>query len=116
MRIVFPPFYNIGKLQPVQQLKDKELFDQFVLNPIDTQSRYALKAILVEGVITGIDNDMILMGSGMEIVRIKLFKNWRYDIPEYKYGDYLLIKGICRGIDLTEVLVTNAIIITVRNQ
>ena len=116
VRLVFPPFYNIGKLQSVKQFTDEKLFDEFVSDQIDAQSRYGMKPILVEGKITGVDRGMIIMGEGMELVRIKLMKNWRYQIPKYKYGDQIVIKGICRGIDLTEVLVSNAIIITVRQQ
>ncbi len=113
-RLIFPPYHNIGKLAAVNQFTDEQLFQAFVADPIDAQSRYALQAIMVEGTITGIDRGMILMGEGMEIVRIKLMKDWRYQIPTYQYGDKILVKGICRGVDLTEVLVSNAIILTVR--
>jgi len=116
IRLVFPPFYNIGKLSPVKQFSDEQLFNEFVSDQIDAQSRYGMKPILVEGRITGVDKGMILMGEGMELVRIKLMHNWRYTIPKYKYGDQILIKGVCQGIDMTEVLVSKAIIITVRQQ
>ena len=116
VRLVFPPFYNIGKLSPVKQFSDEQLFNEFVNDQIDAQSRYGMRPILVEGKISGVDRGMILMGEGMERVRIKLMYNWRYNIPTYNYGDQVLIKGVCRGIDMTEVLVSNAIIITVRQQ
>ncbi len=101
-------------MTPEVSLTDSELFNVFITDPIDAQSRYAQKAILLEGRITGVNDGMILMGKGMELVRIKLIKNWRYPIPEYKHGDQILVKGICRGIDLTEVLVTHAFIVNVR--
>lgn len=113
-RLVFPPYYNIGSIKPKVTFSEVELFRTFVTYPIDAQNRYAQRAILIQGRITGIDDDMILMGQGMEIVRIKLIKNWRYPIPDYKTGDRVLVKGICRGMDLTEVLVTHAIIVNVR--
>ncbi len=114
IRLVFPPYYNIGKIVPEGSFTESNLFSTFVKDPIGSQSRYAQKAILVEGRISGLDGKMILMGSGMEIVRIKLIKNWRYDVLEHGYGDRIMVKGICRGIDLTEVLVTNAFIVNVR--
>lgn len=101
-------------MEPVRQFTYQELFSTFVEDPIDAQSRYALQAILVEGQVTGVDGDVILMGSGMEMVRIRLMRNWRYAVPDYGYGDYILVKGVCRGLDLTEVVVTEALIITVR--
>lgn len=114
LRFVFPPYYNIGKMKPVEEFNGTELFQEFVSDPIDAQSRYSLQPILVEGRVTGLDNHMIIMGSGMEIVRIKLLENWRYEIPVFEPGNTVIVKGICRGIDLNEVLVSNAIIISVR--
>lgn len=114
LRVLFPPFYTIGKKSPVQQFTYEELFDTFVKHPVEAPGRYAMQPLLVEGRITGIDGHMILMSHGMKIVRIKLMQNWRYDIPDFGYGDYVLVKGICRGMDLTEVVLTHAIIITVR--
>lgn len=113
-RLIFPPYYNIGKISPEVTLSEFELFRTFVADPIDAQNNYAQKAILIEGRVTAIDDKMILMGQGMEVVRIKLIKNWRYPVPEFKQGDRILVKGICRGIDLTEVLVTHAFIVNVR--
>ena len=114
IRLIFPPYFNIGKIIPEVSFTETELFNSFIIDPIDAQSRYAQKAILLEGRITGMDDGMILMGKGMEMVRIKLIKNWRYPIPDHGYDDKIQVKGICRGIDLTEVLVTHAFIVTVR--
>lgn len=114
IRLIFPPYFNIGKLIPEASFTDAELFNSFIIDPIDAQSRFARKAILLEGRITGLDDGMILMGKGMEMVRVKLIKNWRYPVPEYHYDDKIQVKGICQGLDLTEVLVTHAFIVTVR--
>jgi len=114
IRLIFPPYFNIGKLIPEASFTDSELFNSFISDPIDAQSRFAQKAILLEGRITGLDGNMIIMGKGMEMVRIKLIKNWRYPIPDYNYDDKIQVKGICRGLDLTEILVTHAFIVTVR--
>ena len=113
IRLTFPPYFNIGKIQPVASYSSTKLFNSFVDNPIDAQGRLGGKAILLEGEITGLDENMILMGVGMEIIRVKLIHDWRYKIPEYKYGDHILIKGICQGIDLSEVLVSHSLIVTV---
>lgn len=113
-RLVFPPYYNIGVIEPEVTFTERDLFLTFVTDPIDAQSKYAQKAILVEGKITAKNGDIIIMGTGMEVVRIKLIKNWRYPIPEYNKGDQILVKGICRGIDLTEVLITHAFIVEVK--
>lgn len=114
IRFVFPPYFNIGKVPAEGSFSDTEIFNAFIKDPIDAQSRYAGKAIMVEGRITGIDGNMILMGKGMEVVRIKLMRSWRYQVPKFEHGNKILIKGICRGIDLTEVLVTHSLIISVR--
>ncbi|MCK5820269.1 MAG: hypothetical protein KAH17_00215 [Bacteroidales bacterium] len=114
IRLIFPPYFNIGKLIPEASITESALFDSFITNPIDAQSRFAQQVILLEGRITGLDDDMILLGRGMEVVRIKLIKNWRYPVPEHNYDDKIQVKGICRGLDMTEVLVTHAFIVTVR--
>ena len=101
-------------MQPVKQFRPNELFQEFVKDPIDAQSKYALQPVLIEGRITALDDEMILLGSGMEITRIQLIHDWRYDIPTHQPGDYILVKGICRGMDLTELLISHALILTVK--
>ncbi|MCD6347749.1 MAG: hypothetical protein J7L96_10045 [Bacteroidales bacterium] len=113
--LLFPPYYGMAKRLPIAELTDTELFDTFVENPVDAQSRFGHKVILLEGRISSIDNKMIIMGSGMRVVRIILQKQAFKKPPGFDVGQRLVVKGLCSGIDLNEIIVTHAIIVSVRN-
>jgi len=113
--LLFPPYYGMAKRLPIAELTDTELFDTFVENPVDAQSRLGQKVILLEGRVSSIDNKMIIMGTGMRAVRIILHKRAFKKPPGFDVGQRLVIKGLCNGIDLNEIIVTHAIIVSVRN-
>jgi hypothetical protein len=105
----------MAKRLPTKELSDIELFDLFIANPVDAQSKLGHKIILLEGRVTEIDGNMIVMGSGLRSVRIVLQKRPFRKIPGFSLGQRLVIKGLCNGINLNEVVVSEAIIVSVRN-
>ncbi len=114
-RIIFPPYYGMAKRLPIAQMTDTELFDTFINNPVDAQSKYAQKVILLEGRVSSLDNGMVIMGTGMRVVRVVFQKQPLKRTPGFDVGQRLVLKGLCSGIDLNEVIVTHAIIVSVRN-
>ena len=108
-RLFFPPFWDIKELNPVIRISPYELFDQFIKDPPEAHRRYTDQVILLEGRITQVGNGFIIMGSDMRIVRCKL-RTTIYDKKRiYSIGDEIAIKGVCRGITLTEVLLTHCV-------
>jgi len=113
IRVIFPPYFNIGKKPPIAKVTDNELFTIFVRNPVDAHSRFDQQIILVNGTVNRLEKNTVILGSGMNITKCVLIRNWRYSIPDLKEGQHVLLKGVCRGLDLTEVLVSHCVVITV---
>jgi hypothetical protein len=109
--LLFPAGYNIKRMPVAANMTAYELFDTYVADPPYAHFLYAGKVILIEGTLEDIGEDYVLMGSGMRVVRCEL-RNTIYDRKSLlKKGDKVIMKGICRGITLTEVLLTQCVLV-----
>jgi len=88
-----------------------ELFQEFTGDPTDAYIRLANKVIILEGEVAATGDGYIMVGKDMCVVRC-IFRNSIYDRkPDLKTGDRVNLKGVCRGLNMTEVLVTHCIIL-----
>ncbi|MCX6227494.1 MAG: hypothetical protein NTV01_22620 [Bacteroidia bacterium] len=111
IRLVFPPFGNLLKELPEGNFTAVELFQEFTGDPTGAWLRLANKVIILEGEVSAAGAGYIVMGKDMCVVR-SIFRKSIYDRkPVLKTGDRVTVKGICRGMNMTEVLVTHCIIL-----
>ncbi len=110
-RLIFPPFGNLSKELPEGNFTASELFQDFTGDPTFAYIRLANKVIILEGVVAATGDGYIMAGKDMYLVRC-LFRKSIYDRkPGLKTGDRVTLKGVCRGLNMTEVLVTHCIIL-----
>ena len=111
VRLVFPPFGNLPKELPEGNFTASELFQEFTHDPTDAFIRLANKVIILEGEVAASGDDFIIVGKDMYLVRCVLRKSIYDRKPGLRTGDRVTLKGVCRGLNLTEVVVTNCIIL-----
>jgi len=111
VRVLLPPYYNMGKLPSMAEANSYELFKYFADDPPEAFSYFTDRVIQVEGVISGVGDGYVTMGSDMRIVRCLLRRSVYDRDPDLKNGERVILKGVCRGLVLTEVLLTHCIVI-----
>jgi len=110
-RLIFPPFGNLSKELPEGNFTASDLFQEFTGNPTDAYIRLANKVIILEGEVAATGDDYVMVGKDMCLVKC-MFRKSIYDRkPGLKTGDRVTLKGVCRGLNMTEVLVTHCIIL-----
>ena len=109
LRLVFPPWFSIESEIPVANFSAHELFATFVEDPSEAHYQYGNKVIVIEGEVTAAGPGFVLMGKDMEIVRCTLRKTIYDRKKNYKPGDQVMFKGICGGLNLTELLITHCV-------
>jgi len=110
-RLIFPPFSNLSKELPVGNFTASELFQEFTSDPTGAYILLANKVIILEGEVAATGDGYVMVGKDIFLVRC-MFRKSIYDRkPGLKTGDRVTLKGICRGLNMTEVLITHCIII-----
>jgi len=110
-RLIFPRFSNLSKELTAGNFTASELFQEFTSDPTGAYILLANKLIILEGEVAATGNGYIMMGKDMCLVRC-MFRKSIYDRkPDLKTGDRVTLKGICRGLNMTEILITHCIII-----
>jgi hypothetical protein len=110
VRLVFPPFASLSKDLAAGNFAACELFQEFTGDPTGAFIRLGGKIVILEGEVAAAGDGYIIMGKEMCVVRC-LFRTSIYDRnPDVKTGDRLVLKGVCQGLNRTEVLVTHCII------
>lgn len=109
--IFFPPYCNLARELPEGNYTAGDLFREFARDPAGAYMRLAGKVVILEGEVAETGNGYALVGKDMCLVRC-VFRKSIYDLkPDLKTGGRVTLKGVCRGMDLTEVLVTHCIIL-----
>ena len=73
--------------------------------------RFSGKVITLKGKVAATDDGYIMLGEDMVVVKC-VFRKSIYDRnPLPMVGDSIMLKCVCRGLNLTEILVTHCIII-----
>ncbi|HBB91898.1 MAG: hypothetical protein A2X22_09615 [Bacteroidetes bacterium GWF2_49_14] len=107
--VVFPPWFSIESEMPAADLSSEDLFATFVDDPSGAHYQYGDKVIVIEGVVTLAGPGFVLLGKDMEIVRCVMRKTIYDRKKTYRKGDPVMFKGVCRGLNLTELLVTHCV-------
>jgi len=96
---------------PVSNMKAAELFDHFTKDPASAYNNLLNEIIVVEGKVHSISGKTICLGFGMRIVRLEFQKRTFQNLPPVKIGETLVVKGICHGLDYTEVVIGQSILL-----
>lgn len=107
--VVFPPWFSIETEIPAADISSEDLFSAFVDDPFGSHYQYGEKVIVIEGVVTLSGQGFVLLGKDMEIVRCVMRKTIYDRKKTYRKGDAVIFKGVCRGLNLTELLVTHCV-------
>lgn len=114
-RLVFPPFGNLLRELPAGNFTAGELFREFADDPSGACLRLANQVIILEGDVFEAGDGYIMIGKDMSPVRC-IFRRSIYDRkPDLKPGGRITLKGVCRGLNMTEVLVTHCIVLNKRD-
>ncbi len=113
--VLFPPYYNIARLKADTHITDSQLISAFNEDPVKAQGDYIHKVLLLEGRVTRLEDERIIMGTGLRTIRIDIRKRPFRPSPGFEIGQRLVIKGVCFGTDLNEVLMSYGLITSVRN-
>ncbi len=112
VRVFLPPYLNMLKQLPVGNYSATEIFEDFTNDPTGAWLRLAGKPVVMEGEVSASGKGFAMLGKDMFAVKCTL-RNSIYDdncIPSV--GDKVVLKGICQGLNMTEVLVTHCVLIT----
>jgi hypothetical protein len=112
VRLIFPPYVNLVKELPAGNFTANELFYEFTSDPLGAYERLGGKVIIFEGVVAATGEGYVLFGEGMSVVKCNFRKTIYDKKPQLSAGDRVTLKGVCRGLNLTEVLVTHCILLT----
>lgn len=111
VRLVFPPFVNLSVELAAGNFTATELFHEFTDDPTKAYMELAKKVIILEGVIASTGDGFVIIGKDMCMVRC-IFRKSIYDRKhDLKTGESITLKGVCRGLNMTEVLVTHCIVL-----
>lgn len=114
-RLLFPPFGNLLQELPAGNFTAGELFQEFTADPSGACLRLANQVIILEGEVYKTGDRYIMVGKDMSPVRC-IFRRSIYDRkPDLKTGERITLKGVCRGLNMTEVLVTHCIVLNKRD-
>jgi hypothetical protein len=114
-RLIFPPFGNLLQELPAGNFTAGELFQEFTGDPSGASLRFANEVIILEGEVFEAGDGYIMVGKDMSPVRC-IFRRSVYDRkPALKTGEKITLKGVCRGLNMTEVLVTHCIVLNKRD-
>jgi hypothetical protein len=111
VRLIFPPHVNLARELPEGNFTANELFYEFTSDPAGGYERLAGKVIILEGVVAATGEGYVLFGQEMSIVKCSFRKTIYDKKPQLIAGDRATLKGVCRGLNLTEVLVTHCILL-----
>jgi hypothetical protein len=111
IRVVLPPYVNLSRALAEGNYSSGELFREFTADPNGSYRHLAGKVIIIEGAVFETGNGFVRIGQEMAPVRCLLRKTIYDRNPYFKTGDCIILKGVCQGLDMTEVIVTHCITI-----
>ena len=107
----FSPYSNITKQIPAGAFTPSGLFREFTADPTGSSLKLANKVIVLTGRVSAEGDGYIMLGRDMAVVRCVFRKAILNRSMQVVTGDSITLKGICRGLDLTEVLITHCILV-----
>jgi hypothetical protein len=111
VRLLCPPYGHISKDLPEGNFTAPELFQEFISDPTNAYFRLYGKVVILEGEVAATGNGYVVIGTEMRVVKC-IFRKSIYDRKlTATPGTRVTLKGVCRGMNMTEVLVTNCIIL-----
>jgi hypothetical protein len=111
IRVFLPPYYFVKRAVAEESYTAHELYRTVTAVPTGSPEYLAGKVIMLKGTVTSATDDYITMGTENEVIRCT-FRKTIYDRkPEVKKGDEVVLKGICLGPGLPEVLVSQCLLV-----
>lgn len=107
----FTPFSNINKQIPAGAFTPAGLFREFTDDPTGSSLKLANQVIVLTGRVSAEGDGYIMLGQDMAVVRCVFRKAVFSSNVRVLAGDSITLKGVCRGLNLTEVLVTHCILV-----
>ena len=109
IRLFFPPGMDLMWKDEVGTFTAESLFRTFTDDPPGAHFVYGDKIIRVEGRVAASGQDYILLGKDMEIVRCMMRQSIYDRQRDLQVGQEVAIKGVCRGLNMTEILLTQCV-------
>ena len=109
--LVFPLYRNLEKEAPVGNFTADELFQGLAKDPAGGYIRLSGKVIIIEGVVAASGDGYVMLGKDMCVIRCTLRKTLFDKTPKLEPGRAVILKGVCRGMNMTEVVVSHCIVI-----
>jgi len=109
IRLFFPPGVDVTWKDEAGTFTPESLFRTFTDDPPEAHFIYGDKVIRVKGQLAASGDGYVLLGKDMEIVRCMLRQSIYDRQVDYQAGQEVILKGVCRGLNMTEVLLTQCI-------
>lgn len=109
IRLFFPPGMDVKWKDEVGDFSAETLFKAFTDDPPEAHFVYGDKVVRVHGRIAAIGDGYVLLGKDMQIVRCMLRQSIYDRKFDYQVGQEAVFKGICRGLNMTEILLTHCV-------
>ncbi len=109
--LAFPPYRNLEKEAPVGNFTADELFQGLAKDPAGGYIRLSGKVIIIEGVVAASGDGYVMLGKDMCVIRCTLRKTIYDKKRQFEPGKIVILKGVCRGMNMTEVVVSHCIVI-----
>jgi len=114
IRIFFPPFIQMKKIEPLADLTSAQLFDLIDAAPAGSMNYLDGQIIQIKGTIQSLESNLLIIGTGEQQIRCK-FRRTIYDRkPSLVTGETVVVKGVCRKIIGKEVHVNQCVVVAER--
>jgi hypothetical protein len=111
VRLFYPPYGNIPEDLPEGNFTAPELFQEFINDPTTAYMKLYGKVVILEGEVAATGNGYVVIGKEMRVVKC-VFRKSIYDRKlTVTPGTRVTLKGVCKGMNMTEILVTHCIIL-----
>jgi len=111
LTVVFPSNYGIETALPKGNFSSEELFRTFTNDPSGSFYQYGNSVIVIEGKVAAAGSGYILLGKDMQVVRCEMRKTIYDRKKKFSPGQSVVLKGVCRGLNLTEILITHCVVV-----
>jgi len=111
IRIFFPPFIQMKKIEPLADLTSAQLFDLIDAAPAGSMNYLDGQIIQIKGTIQSLESNLLIIGTGEQQIRCK-FRRTIYDRkPSLVTGETVVVKGVCQKIIGKEVHVNQCVVV-----
>jgi len=111
IRIFLPPYYFVKRAVPVKAFSAHELYQAVTAVPSIPSDTLAGKVILLQGLVSAVSQDYILIGKDHETIRCT-FRKTIYDRkPDLRIGAEIVLKGLCQCQYMNQAVVSQCVVL-----